>query len=479
MPQDIQLGPLKFTWPSGIVEETLGDILEPVGATLTPATRRPRPLKLPLRIEGADVADLATAGKRLRRQVRQLLENPAWLAQGLYLWWAADLELAGWLRLGGGTIQESDPGVAFGMWELDLETPYLVGRPATHYSGRRLDLSDYRTGLVPRDTKGLIYSTDFSSQALPLDPLVAPGIAGGSGFYTGDRPGQSGATIGIANALGPIHPGKPSWLWVRYTAVVDGDVLAFYPTFDPINSYRLVPSYGGVRVWDLTPAAVYPPLEAGYTTAGDVDPDVGYGWEAVYGSPLSSPGAPLAIENGAIRLIWIDALGFVFEWFDTTINKYRREGTIIYNNNVPGSPQLNVIELTPERGVIEVRQGARSIRVILQRGWHYARVETYHKANTAPNYARLEWLGQAAPVHASGSPAWVKTLTASGRVVYWATTTSADGNVAPTLGGHVAYTRQNALVACFGSPKTDAAEMAAWSLVDARSTPVLLARAAT
>ena len=617
MPYDLRLGPLAFTCPTDALEETLGETLEAVGAALTPADRRPRPLKIPLRIEG-DVAeaDSLAYGQRLRRQARQLLENPDWLAGGLYLWIRFDTELNGWVRIGGGQVRESDPGLTFGIWELELETPYLVGRPATHRAGRRLDLADRRTGLVPRDTRGLIYSTDFAAQALPASPLILPGdignavandaaaagnvagplvrgrrlwatapgadgrvisysptevarrdpiellenpdfaggviapyapFTGGAGTVTltalaaaardsafGMRvtrtvaPAQASGFV-VSNPVVSADGGAFNWSgWIRGVAgrtmtihanwtaggvlqttsaqfVTTGDwqhvsrlvtipagatgshnfyiwdnALAVGAFFD-VDLLRLtvgptlrditendgnvhVDGPGSVRVWDTT-AAPAPT----YVAVGDFDPAAGYGWERIYGAQIRSPETPLAIENGHIRLVWLPAGELAFEWWDATLGKYRREGTLVH-----APAEASVVELTAERAVIEWRTGDTAIRAILQRGWFHARLEAYHDAGGT---ARLEWKGAAAPVVAAGAPTWVKTLTASGRVVYWATGTLTDANVAPALGGHTAFTRAKVIVAQIGSPSSSAADVAGWSLVDAQSRPVLLSRA--
>jgi hypothetical protein len=471
-PYDLRVGPLAFTWPAGALEETLGDTLEAVGAALTPAERRPRPLKLPLRIEGNQRAEVdpVTVGRRLRRQVRQLLENPAWLAGGLFLWWRADTELNGWLRVGGGSITESDPGVDFGIWDLELESPYLVGRPVTHRVGRRLDLADRRTGLVPRDTRGTLYATDFSTQALPVEPLVLPG----------DITAQvSQGNRALSATSGPQRFGRRLW---RSAAAVDGDVASYIadPAALPVevDAYVTLDEAGAVRIWDLTPATTFPPLTTAYTAERDWSPDVYYGWERVFGAQIRSSSAPLAIDNGAIRLIWLGpsaGQGLAFEWYDAGIGSFRREGRILHALN---ALEAAVVECTPERAVVEWRASDKALRAILQRGWHHVRLESYADDGGT---ARLEWANDAgAPVVASSTPSWVKTLTTAGRTLYWATGTAADAQAAGTVvsgTSPVAFTRARTVVAQLGSPNATVADVAGWSLADARSVPVLLRRA--
>lgn len=472
-PYNVRLGPLAFTWPMDALEETIGETLDAVGAALTPAERRPRPLKLALRIEGDD-SELAKkeAGYRLRRQVRQLLENPAWLAGGLYFWWRADTEMCGWVRLGGGSIVETDPGVSFGQWDLNLETPYLVARPATHRAGRRLDLADRRTGLVPRDTRGTIYNTDFSTQAIPTEPIVLPGDVT-SYVASGNRP--VGATTG-----GPLRFGRRLW---RTVAGSDGEVISYLhdPAALPVtaDAYVTLDDVGSCRVWDLTPAFVTPPDPTAYSAERDWSPDVYYGWERIYGSAIRGADAPLAIDNGAVRLIWLGpsaTQGLALEWYDAGIGAFRREGRILHALN---ALEASVVEATPERVVVEWRAGEKALRAILQRGWTSVRIESYDDSGGT---ARIEWAPYvaAATVVAAATPSWVKTLTSSARVVYWATGTTADVNGAATLiagTGSTAFTRARTVVAQIGSPASSVNDVASWSLVDSRSVPVLLRRA--
>lgn len=479
---DLWLGPLGFTWPSDVVEETLGNTLEAVGAALTPSERRPKPLKVPLRIEGHPTGELdaRAIGNRIRRNVRQLLENPAWLAHGLYLWWRADRDLAGWVMLGGGTVRESDPGVSFGIWELELESLYLVGRPATHRPGRRLDLADRRTGLVPRDTRGTIYSTDYADAELPDEPLITPGDVVGA---------TSSANQDVGTMTqGPVTDERTLW---RSTAAIDGEVVSYQHDDellpDARDAYVVLDDPGSVRIWDLTDAEVYPPDADAYTSAGDLAPDDVYGWEPVYGPAIRDAGAPLAIDNGAVRLVWLGAhgtRGLALEWFDDDLGTYRRQGRVLHALDVR---EVAIVEATPERSVIEWRAGPRTMRAILQRGWTHARLESY---NDTGGTARLEYASEPADgaitVGADGTLAWVVTLTAGTHVVRWARGTDDDVVLAPSSAiitpaapaTSVQVHRARSLVAQVGTPLATAATVASWSLVDARSTPVLLARCA-
>jgi hypothetical protein len=481
---DIRLGPLAFTWPSDTVTETLGDALEAVGAALTPAERRPRPLKLALRVEGRNELDNKAAGYRLRRQVRQMLENPHWRQQGLYFWWRADPEMSGWILLGGGELEETDPGVSFGIWALSLESPYLVGRPATHRMGRRLDLADRRTGLVALDTRGTLYSTDFSAEDIPAKPLILPGDI--ASLVKSANRGIGAGTV-TASA---VRAGRKLW---QSIPAIDGDVISYVPDVavltDELEAPVLLDEPGAVRVWDLSAATTLPPTQATYSTAGDADPTL-YGWERVYGSALRRSTAPLAIDNGLVRVLWESVnKGLAFEWYDTAYAggaRFRREG---YLTQLPiGGPttttgEASVVELTPERAVLEFRlsDSPGAVRVILQRGWNHARLEVYAPTGLTAQLVYDSAVGTIAV--ADGAPTSVKTITAAGRIVYVGkgTVDTVNGAVGAGFAGantRVTFSRTSTLVAQVGSPASSAADVASWGRVDARSVPVLLRRAA-
>src|SRR5690606_16362507 len=94
----VRLGPLRFQCLVGDLPEPLGDKLAAVGAALVPGERGPRPVQLVLPASGSfSEDDHREAGLRLRRQVRQLLENTAWKSHGLYFEAGWDPESACWL----------------------------------------------------------------------------------------------------------------------------------------------------------------------------------------------------------------------------------------------------------------------------------------------------------------------------------------------------------------------------------------------
>lgn len=398
---DIRLGPLRFVTPADTVGETIGDGLEAVGAALVAAERRPRPLKLKLPVRGDHLApESVEAGQRLRRQVRQLIDNARWRMSGLYFVWDADPDLDGWLLIGGAELSETDPGVSFGEYEMELSDVYIVGRPGTHRPGRRASIGDRRGGLVSRDSRRLLYSTDFSAQALPTEPLIVPGDVVDL-VASGNRP--IGTTV-----AGPLRSSRRLW---RACSASDAEIISYLPDEAVLlgrDRYLELDELGSVRVWDLSGADPYPPSPGQYTTERDTSPDLYWGWERLLGDVLSAD-RPLAIDNGAVRLIWLGAAaneGLAVEYWDDTLGHYRRDGRVLH---ALGVREQRVVEATPERAVIEWRAGQYGMRAILQRGWWGPRLESFDDGGGT---ARLEYApssGALAPIVVQ-TPSWVRRV---------------------------------------------------------------------
>lgn len=398
---DLRLGPLWFLWPADAVSESLGDGLDAIGAVLTAAERKPRPLKLklPVRASSRDAAQ-TQIGLRMRRQTRQLLDNARWRMGGLYLSFGADPDLDGWVLVGGGDLEETDPGLSFGDFTLDLTDLYLVARPGTHKPARRLELADRRGGLVPRDTRGLIYSTDFDDHNLPAAPLVVPGdILGALGAQN-----RSPASI----TAGPSIDGRVLW---RAVAADPGEVVSFLPDDatlpDRRRRYIDLDDPGSVRVWTLDGAAEYPPVVAHYSTERCLDPTLD-GWERAYGDVLA-PTTRFAVDNGVCRIVWLGSgtdQGLAVEFWDDTTATYRRAGRVLAGLSVR---EARIIEVTGERAVVEWRGGARALRAIMQRGWLGPRLEGFDDDGGG---ARLEIALDDAVivVDQPRSPTWVREL---------------------------------------------------------------------
>lgn len=489
---DLELGPLKFAAPVGPVAEAVGDGLEAVGGSVVSAERRPRAVKLQLPVRGVSlVNDPGIEGRRLRRQLRQLMNNAQLRLQGVYLVWEQDPELDGWLQIGAGELAETDPGISFGEFQLELADVFRAGYPGTHRPGKRMMLTDRRNGLWPLDTRGLLYSADFATTTSELSfPLQLPaGLTG---------PARS-SLLKVATSNGHQPPGSVPRLWRSYAAV-DGEVITYDPdiTVWPARSrYIDAEDWGSVRVWDLSGAATYPPVVSGYTEAHDFDP-TGYGWERVYGD-LLTPDAPVAIDNGFCRLIWLGSepsQGLAIESWKNATSKYQRVGRVLTAGPEFGTPAVSkakIVELTGERAVVEWRAGPFALRAILQRGWRGPRLEAYYDNAEEGDEVSLEYLPtsaeeKTATVAATTVP-WIQKISGTGGpFVYWAQGCADEVNsgasiITPMAGGAVAGTRFHrhrvivAQLVCEGeSPEVTVGFVAALALTDAQAVPVLVSR---
>jgi hypothetical protein len=477
---DVRIGPLAFVCLADALDETLGEALEAVGAVLTPAEPRPRPLEivLPVRGTGREL-DPREAGYRLRRQLRQLLENPRILSSGLYFHWEADPELDGWLRFGGGKLADTEPGVTFGEWRLELTDCYRVGTPASSRRAMRLELGDRRTGLVALDTRGTLYSTDHAAQALPTQPLTIPGDVA-SILLAYNRPPAS-------TTAGPQRATRRLW---RTVAAADGDVASYLPDESILTvrgrEYLDLEAAGAVRVWDTEESTVNVADPSQWTTARDADPTI-MGWERVYG-PSSKRSPELAIDNGVCRLVWLGVTsgeGLALELYDDAAQRFVRIGRLAGATDVR---EVTIVELTLERVVVEWRGAERAMRAILCRGWRGPRLEAYNDA--IGGTARLEYVAQnAGAITATPQAvAWVEQLTSAAggtgpTSILWAKGTDADARAtfagAGTFlaGPGVSYSHAGAVVAQLGDLANLAvANLAALAVADARAVPVLIAR---
>lgn len=472
---DLRFGPLAFVAAADQLSETLGETLEAVGSTLTATERRARGLKLNLPVRAArQEINRKTVGFRLRAQTRELIENARWRGSGFFFTFAADPDLDCWLVVGGGELAETNLGVTFGEWQLDLNDVYVVGRPSTHRPARRFEVGDRRTGLVARDTRGRLFSTDHAAIALPTHLLTLPGDVTAVRLARGRTPSEQ-----LGDSLG----GRRLW---RKVAATGGDVASYLPASSVLSPLGLHPyadleAAGAVRVWDTTTKSA-PINVATYTAAGDANPAV-YGWTRIYGAARAAPDRDLAIDNGVCRLIWLGPTsggGLALETFDGVTSKYVREGRLAGAGDVA---ELTVVEVTSERAVLEFRGSAgRVFRVVLERGWYGPRVEAY---NDDGGSARLEISQGAASAISAGTAANVDVLTSGGRAVRWAKGTDADARTTFLAGNGtflntagVAYSRTGVVVAQLGSPRGPATdtELAGIGLADARSIPTLVKR---
>jgi hypothetical protein len=372
MPRDLTFGRIALPTLFDDVKEALGGSLEAAGAALVPAEPKPQPLGLTLPVHGDQSdADGYEIGVRMRRQLRSLLSNPPALAP-IYLKWAVDPELNGWLLVGGGEIEYAAGGITFADFKVPLSDCYLVGTPWSHRPARRLELHDRRLQTVPRDMLGTVYSTDFAAAgalALVFLPHGASDVLG---------TGRAIVTPLERDGLGSSVP--------FVVGAVDGDVYSF-------EQGEADQGLGDVVIYDRR--GELGPFGGGvYDTApGLLDPQAAYGWEELYGPkyPLSSGDVPV-LQNGLCRLRYLVQSGTPTLVIETVVaGAWVEQGRVFCKRDQPAGTtaafdtllSAAVAEWTPERAVLRVRLrrvGTDSycdLYITLQRGWLGPRFELY------------------------------------------------------------------------------------------------------
>ena len=474
MAYTLQLGPLKFVTAVGPLTEQLGDALEVVGSSLVAGERKPRSfaLKLPVRADVAE-ANRYAAGLRMRRQVRQLMENTAWRMQGLPFAWSIDPDLDCWLLVGGGDLTDPDnAGVTLGEWQLELTDCYVVGRPGTHRAGRRIDVADRRTGLVPRTSFGTIYSTDFAGTAPATYPATIPGDVADLWSTAGYVASSSG---GVAGTSRIIYNGVPG---------LDGNVVTYEPksSLPSPGTHAILDPPGQVILWDIgTPmtngtVGIAPGTTDDSTRAvyGDRFPDVQYGWERVLGTSLRADRS-YAMENSVCRVRWTGANAdrlLLIEAVGSTgyepVARVRSSGQEL--------AWMVPLEVTGERAVVEYGTRSRRVRVILQRGWTGPRIEVARADVGGGALLSITLENAVSPTDVTESPSNVTALRSAGTPRLRA----ASSHAAVTYGVAAAKTwsapEAFALQVSTGLSMLSATELAGLSLQDVRSVPVLVPR---
>lgn len=147
--------------------EQWGQNTDSVGSLPVPSEPSARPFaaKLPV-YSPPGTYNPGKDGRRLRRQLRGLVENDRARLEPILWQWDADPEAAVWVVLGSGSLEDQGGGAdPFAMWELSLDGAYRVGAVATHRPVRQLSSVALASGDTPRDMKGLIVATDLAAAA--------------------------------------------------------------------------------------------------------------------------------------------------------------------------------------------------------------------------------------------------------------------------------------------------------------------------
>ncbi len=343
----VMLGPVTLPTLKGEVTEVLGDQLETVGAGVVPGERRPRPLTLRIPIHGDALdADRRTAGLRLRRQLRALMENTPARLQGLYLNWSVDPEQNGWLLVGGGDLKYAAGGIVFGDFEVELSDCYRVASQRTHRPARRLVTVDRRLVETARDIQGTVFSTDFASQIAVAWHFLGVGVSDPVASSTRWPVSTGGVSTKDSASDLQYVAGRP-----------DGEVISYEQAEVDLN--RAV-----VRLYD------------NHGTAVEAD------WEPVFGPDQPLSGVPI-LENAVCRVVLDAATGLIdiYTWatsvwvLNATVSSAGYGSSYIY--------RVRVVEWTTERAVLAVTSVSATgtprfdMFIALQRGWTGPRIENY------------------------------------------------------------------------------------------------------
>lgn len=370
MTRALLLGRLKYVSVVGDVGEDLGDTAETVGAAAVIGDPTASKIALTLPLYG-DVGEGRVAGERLRRQTRAMLSNIPLRAGGLYLRFSADPEQDSWLLIGGGDISYGKAGPTLGEYELAIRDAYRIGNLRTHRPARRLQTADRRSSIVPRDYRGLLFSTDFAAYPV-VHELVLP-----VGAVAPRRRGELAAVTTRASAGGTL-------------SIVDGLADGETVIYEQSGAEQ---GKSDVVVYDRRGDPTQPPVANAANAAiqNPADPEADWGWEEVHGAnyPLSDGDVPV-LTNSICRLRWranrscfaldvydpAGSLGAASPWYE--LGSVR---LIVAGSSLETIRSTFVREWTPERTVIEVvfEAGGRLTTTILtlQRGWRGPRLEVY------------------------------------------------------------------------------------------------------
>jgi hypothetical protein len=377
----VTLGPIVLPTLKGDVSETVGDQLEAVGAGVVAGERRPRALALTFPVRG-DYLDTNrfTAGLRLRRQVRALLENAPARLQGLYLNWTVDPELNGWLLVGGGDLKHGQGGITFADFELELSDCYRVANIRTHRPARRIIALDRRLMTTPRDTLGTIYSPAFASSTSAVRHYLPVGVTDVVAGST--RLPVAGTALSSADGNLTVVDG-----------LAHGDIVSFEQGESDMNR-------GAVRILDRRGSVV------------ETD------WEQVYGpdQPLTAADIPV-MENALCRLVFTAATAS-FDLQSWISGAWSTDATVQTISGL-SAIRASVMAWTAERAVLLITGVTGSTRaqilVTLQRGWSGPRVECYTDGPVAPSigvYAKTA--GDATLQRSSGTVSIVSATSIGG-----------------------------------------------------------------
>jgi len=229
--RDLKLGRISLPTLEGEIKEAVGGKLEPTGQVLGAGTPEPRPFALSIPIHCTPGDTDLKAAMLMRRQVRALLDNPRARLGGLYMAFAHDPELDGWLVIGSGEIEYAEGGITHADFKLALSECYRVGQRHTHRPGYTVSVRDRRLSTTPRDRLGTLYSTDFAAAA--MEPQVTLPIAATDLIVNGSQVTSAPLMVGSQRGAVPVVAGPVSTVSYRLAdpAAEQGDVLVRAPGY--------------------------------------------------------------------------------------------------------------------------------------------------------------------------------------------------------------------------------------------------------
>lgn len=387
---DLRLGRIRLPTLLDSLKESVGEQLETVGQAVLAGERRARPANLTIPVH-ADPADGKAVGDRMRRQLRALLDNPSARMGALYLAFAPDAELSGWLLIGGGDLEYADGGVSLGDYKLTLSDAYQLARLRSHRPARRVEVADRRLSTTPRDIEGLVYSTAFAS----VTPAAVAYLPGAPRVLRNGAPWTGEVVTSVQSLMGV---GTPQLV----QGLQDGDLL----TLDgpPDDAQLQAGELGDVIILDRQQVAA-----SGVSAARDITPQQSYGWEELYGpnQPIGFPsGVPtdVVVQNGVCRVTV--SSGGVFTVDRLTSSGFSAACTVQPLNGPSASLQLRdaqIVRWTPDEAVVRFELDNTQVGLsetharcrlylTVRRGESAPRVEAYLDAGLATSVVRLRVL---------------------------------------------------------------------------------------
>ena len=177
----LAIGRLRIVTVLDGLSEQWGQSVDSVGALPVPAEPATRAFQVKLPVYSpAGTFNPLKDGRRLRRQLRGLVENDRARLEPVLWQWDADPEAAVWVVLGTGQLEDLVAGAdVFAQWALSLDGAVRVGSLRTHRPARQLYARPLAGGSTPRDWKGLVVATDLAAATtLAIHGLPAASTAG-------------------------------------------------------------------------------------------------------------------------------------------------------------------------------------------------------------------------------------------------------------------------------------------------------------